>query len=136
MEAQGKPFPIPTRETETFWEGCAKGKLLFQRCKACNRAQFYPRTFCANCGADELEWCESAGIGTIYAVTAVYRAPTPAFKRGVPYAIALVELSEGFRLMANIIGAKVDDAKIGDRVTLCFERRGDVPVPQFRRQAP
>lgn len=135
METPEKPSPIPTKETEAFWEGCAKGKLMFQRCSGCGGVQFYPRSFCAACQGEQLEWRESKGLGAVYAVTAVYRAPTPAFKKDTPYAIALVELEEGFRLMANVIGGKADDVKIGERVELCFERRGDASIPQFRRLA-
>jgi uncharacterized OB-fold protein len=72
----------------------------------------------------------------VHAVTVVYRPPTPAFKADVPYAIALVDVDEGFRMMANVVGVDAERVAIGDRVRVVFERRGDVALPQFTPLAP
>ena len=53
----------------------------------------------------------------------------------MPYAIALVDLDEGFRMMANIVGADPARVAIGDRVRLVFEQRGEVALPQFTPEA-
>lgn len=129
----GKPAPPVSPETQPFWDGCRAGELRYQHCAACRRPQFYPRAFCTACGRTDLEWRRSRGAGTVHAVTVVYRPPTPAFKGDVPYAIALVDLDEGFRMMANVVGGDPEGVRIGDRVRVTFERRGDVAVPQFAR---
>jgi uncharacterized OB-fold protein len=129
----GKPTPIATAETRPYWEGCREGLLRYQLCTACGRPQFYPRTLCAGCGNKALEWRESCGLGTVHAVTVVHRPPSPAFRADVPYAIALVDLDEGFRMMANVIGGDPETTAIGDRVRLTFERRGEAALPQFTR---
>jgi uncharacterized OB-fold protein len=133
MTESAKPVPQPTPESQPFWDGCRRGELLYQRCPSCGRAQFYPRPACAGCGGETLEWRRSDGRGTVHAVTVVYRPPTAAFKLDVPYAVALVDLDEGFRMMANIIGADPEAIAIGDRVSVTFERRGDLALPQFSR---
>jgi uncharacterized OB-fold protein len=51
----------------------------------------------------------------------------------VPYAIALVDLDEGFRMMANVLGPDPESLTIGDRVRVVFETRGDLALPQFDR---
>jgi uncharacterized OB-fold protein len=51
----------------------------------------------------------------------------------VPYAIALVDLDEGFRMMANVLGPDPESLAIGDRVRVVFETRGDLALPQFER---
>jgi uncharacterized OB-fold protein len=57
------------------------------------------------------------------------------FDHLVPYVIALIELHEGPRMMANILGPDALDTRIGDQVKVCFEQRGpDAKVPQFVRQ--
>jgi len=133
MSEIDKPLPPVTAETRPFWEGAAAGELRYQACLACGRAQFYPRVLCAACGGTDLAWLHSRGEGTVYAVTVVYRAPSPAFRADVPYAVALVDLDEGFRMLANIVGGDPERVAIGDRVTVVFERRGGVTVPQFVR---
>jgi hypothetical protein len=135
MTDQAKPVPVPTAETLPYWEGCREGVLRYQFCTACRRPQFYPRVRCAGCGGAGLEWRVSRGLGTVHAVTVVHRAPQPAFGADVPYAIALVDLDEGFRMMGNVVGGDPQAVAIGDRVRVTFERRGEAALPQFVRIA-
>ena len=94
-----------------------------------------PRSLCPNCWSDDLEWIESAGRGKVYSFSIVRRASVPEFSDRVPYVIALVELNEGPRIMANILGDNALETQIGDEVGLCFEEReGDAKVPQFVRR--
>lgn len=131
-----KPNPVPTAETRDFWDGCRRHELLYQVCCKCGNPQFYPRRFCTRCLSDELDWRRSDGSGTIFSITIVNRAPTPAFKDEVPYAIALVDMDEGFRMMLNVRGESRLAAKIGDRIRIGFEgRSNDVTVP-FAELAP
>jgi len=132
MTEIGKPVPQPTPESQPYWDGCLRGELLYQHCASCGRAQFYPRSACASCGGTALEWLRSEGRGTLHAVTVVYRPPSAAFKLDVPYAVALVDLDEGFRMMANVLTADPERVAIGDRVAVTFERRGDIALPQFQ----
>jgi uncharacterized OB-fold protein len=133
MTDQGKPVPVPTAETRHYWTACRGGVLSYQYCLACRRPQFYPRTLCVGCGGGSLEWRASRGLGTVHAVTVVHRPPTAAFRAEVPYAIALVDLDEGFRMMANVVGGAPETVAIGDRVRLQWERRGEEALPQFTR---
>ena len=126
-----KPLPKPTAETLPFWQAAAQGKLLFQRCTACSRAQFPPANHCPACGNRTLQWQESAANGSIHSHTTVHRAPTAAFKDDVPYVIALIDLDEGFRMMMNWRGDDPARARIGDRVRVVFEANASPwPLPQ------
>jgi hypothetical protein len=111
-----------------FWAGCAEGELRYQRCAACGAVQFHARPFCRNCGAAP-EWATSQGLGTVYAVTRVSRAPTAEFAALTPYEILLVDLDEGFRMMAH--GAR--GLAIGERVRVTFAPVGDRALPRFER---
>jgi uncharacterized OB-fold protein len=113
---------------EHFWQGCAEGVLRYQRCPACGAVQFYPRPFCVRCG-NTPGWAVSDGLGTIYAATRVSRAPTPDFAALAPYDILLVDLDEGFRMMAH----GVPGLAIGERVRLGFRRQGERALPCFER---
>jgi uncharacterized protein len=125
-----KPVPVPNAETRPFWEACARGELLYQRCVSCGRAQFYPRAHCAHCHSGGLEWRRSLGVGAVYSHTTVHRAPTPAFKPMVPYVIALVDLDEGFRMMMNVLDCEPSKVAIGTRVRVVFRESDGALLPQ------
>lgn len=122
-----KPVPRPNADSAPFWAGCANGEFRFQRCASCGAAQFYPRAICARCHSRELSWEVSCGEGTVYSVTTVHRGPSAAFKDVTPYQVALVDMAEGFRFMANVRGG---EAAVGTKVKVIYERRGDQTIPQ------
>jgi len=116
-----RPVPLPTAETRPFWEACNKGELLYQRCRGCGHVQSYPRGHCEACQALDLEWKRSSGRGSIYTFTVAFRAPTAAFKADVPYAIAIVDMDEGFRLMVNILNCEHSEIAIGGAIRIVFK---------------
>jgi hypothetical protein len=115
--------------TKCFWAGCAEGEIRYQHCPACDSAQFFPRPFCAKCGHGAPAWRASAGLGTVYSLTRIVRAPTPEYRALAPYSILLVDLDEGVRIMAH--GA--DGLAIGDRVTARFRVLGELSLPIFQQ---
>lgn len=132
----GLPAPVPNPDSKGYWEGAAREELLIRRCTACGKHHFPPRHLCPTCWSDALEWTKSAGKGVVYSFTVMHRAPLPAFAQRVPYVVALIDLDEGPRMMANILGEEALDTRIGDRVIVCFETRaGGSKLPQFMRRA-
>jgi uncharacterized OB-fold protein len=125
-----RPLPRPTAETKPFWEGCAAGVLRYQSCARCGTVQFIPRSFCAQCQGDALTWHDCAGYGKVLSHTTVFRAPTQAFREEVPYVIALIDMDEGFRLMANVAGGAAAPVAIGTRVRIVFREVEGVALPQ------
>ncbi len=124
-------------DSNGFWAAAAEGRLEFQRCTACAHVQFPPRVQCGRCWHDALEPVISIGTGTIESVTVVRRAPLPAFRDRVPYAIVAVRTAEGPRMMSNLVGDRALDAAIGDAVTVVFEADAEGRVlPQFRLATP
>lgn len=95
-----RPIPVPTPETEHFWEGTRKGELRLQRCDDCDRVYFPPRPFCPACSSRSVSVFAASGRGRLDSYVINERAH-PAFEG--PYAIALVALAEGPRMMSNII---------------------------------
>ena len=125
-----RPLPRPTAETRAFWEGCTSGELRFQRCNECGHVQLIPRSLCENCHGTDLRWHRSSGQGTVLSFTEVFRAPVPAFKSMVPYVIVLVNMDEGFRLMANVRNPNTTPVSIGQRVTIGFTAVESVVLPE------
>ena len=124
-----RPFPVPDRDTAPFWEGTLKGELRIQRCAACGRHVFYPRAVCPHCMADSLEWVVADGGGTVYSFTEVHRT-SDEFRAEVPFVVALIELSEGVRMMARLDVAK---PVVGMPVQVVFNRvSDDLSLPHFK----
>ncbi len=60
------------------------------------------------------------------------RAFHPAYAAEVPYAVALVELDEGVRLLLRIVDCPLETLKIGARGEIRFTRLTDeVTLPVF-----
>jgi uncharacterized protein len=127
-----KPVPVPTPETKPFWDGCAAGELRIQRCTDCERPYFYPRPVCPHCGSTDVGWFTASGDATLYSYVINHR-PAPGFEDDAPYAIAVVQLAEGPRMMANIVGLPpTPEALVLDMpLRVRFEQRGDVSLPVF-----
>jgi uncharacterized protein len=127
-----KFVPRPTPETQPFWDGTAAGELRVQRCLACHRHYFYPRPVCPHCGADEVEWVTASGRATLYSYVINHR-PAPGFAGDGPYAIAVVELREGVRMMTNIVNTEItpENLRLDMPLRVVFEPRGDVHLPVF-----
>lgn len=99
-----------------FWESAGRGQLALQRCEACERYVWYPRARCPHCGSADLKWTDSEGDGAVYAVSVHHRSPLPELADETPYAVALVDLDEGVRLMARVVDVDAESVAIGDRV--------------------
>ncbi len=125
-----KAEPRPTPETEPYWEGCAAGELRLQRCTACDAHYFPPRPFCPTCLSDDVVWEAVSGRGTLHTYVINHRA-APGF--AAPYAIAVVQLDEGPRMMSNIVGVDpTPEALVLDMaLQVSFETRGEIQLPVF-----
>jgi uncharacterized OB-fold protein len=130
--ARPKAVPIPTPETQPYWDGAAAGELRIQRCRDCRQAYFYPRPLCPSCGSGDVEWFTASGRATLYSYVINHR-PAPGFEADAPYAIAVVQLAEGPRMMTNLVGvAPTPEAlELDMELRVAFEQRGDVTLPVF-----
>ncbi len=131
----GLPVPIVNADSAPYWEGAREGKLLLQRCEVCQALRFFPRYLCTECGSEKTRWVEVSGRGTVHSFTIVHRAALPEFQAQTPYAIALIDLAEGPRMMTNVVGEDALNVEIGDAVDVTFEDRGidGAKIPQFQR---
>ncbi len=128
------PAPYLSADAGPYWRAAQEDRLVMQLCYGCGSYRFFPGLLCPKCGSDEQVWGPCSGQGTVYSLTMVHRAPNPAFRSIAPYIVALIDLEEGPRMMANIVGADRLETAIGDRVKVCFEARGpEIKVPQFVR---
>jgi uncharacterized OB-fold protein len=108
--------PAAAGITAPFWDAAARGELVLQRCDACRAFVWYPRAICPACGGGESTWTPASGVGTVYAVSVHHRAPRPELASLTPYAVALVDLDEGVRMMARVEGTRPEAVVVGQRV--------------------
>nr|WP_246305119.1 OB-fold domain-containing protein [Nocardioides marinisabuli] len=70
-------------------------------------------------------WRASAGRGAVYSTTALSPRDKP------PYAIVLIDLDEGYRMMSRIEGVDAEATRIDDRVSVRFTPAGEDVLPLF-----
>ena len=130
-----RPLPrFPEPDTEPFWEATKRHELVYQ-VNDCGEVVFYPRKYCLECGSENTDWRVSKGEGEVYTFSVVMQSRHPAFADLGPYAVAYVDLDEGFRIMTNIVGVAnpVEDIHCGMRVKVRWEYQGEgeVSLPMF-----
>jgi len=129
--ALATPVPEIAPELTEFWSATTEGRLLIRRCTACGEAHWYPRTVCPFCHSTATVWEEASGRGTVYTFSVV--------RRGLgdygtaPYVLAYVQLTEGPRMMTNIVDCPVEAVAVGQQVEVVFHRASDdAALPRFR----
>jgi len=98
---------------DTSYEQFLKeSKIMGSKCKKCGALALPPRAICVSCLGTEMEWIQFKGMGKLVAFTSITVAPPymakEGFGRNNPYSVGVVELEEGVKAVARIIGV---DAK-------------------------
>jgi uncharacterized protein len=133
QDALIKPLPVPDADPENFWKGLARGELLLQHCLDCLRVHYYQQGLCRDCGSERLEHRPASGRGKVYSYSVVHRAPGPAFKDDTPYAVLLVELEEGPRMISSLVGGDPERVTFDMPVVLVCEKINDeITLPRFK----
>lgn len=118
--------------SKAFSDKLSEHKLFGSRCKACGQMFLPPRAMCPGCHSHEVEAVEFSGKGKLAAFTVIYIAPTAMIAAGYdrknPYCAGVVELEEGPRISAQILGVDVtqpEGIQIGTPVEVTFIERGE-----------
>ena len=118
-------------DTRPFWEGAAEGRLVLQVCRDTGRFQHPPRPVSAYTGSRNLGWLEASGHGVLRAWT-VMRVPAPGFEARVPYVVGVVDLVEGVRMLAEVLGHAEGELRVGMPLRVGWTRvDGDLVFPAF-----
>jgi uncharacterized protein len=129
--AVARPKPGISDDTRFFWDGLRDGKLLIQRCAACETLRHPPGPVCPSCHSFDWNTKQASGLGTIYSFVVMHYPEVPPFEH--PNPIALIELDEGTRLIAQLVGVTPGEVAIGQRVQVEFNTfDGDLVLAQFR----
>ena len=124
--------PPVSPDTAFFWAGTKAGELRIQRCGECGALRHPPGPACLSCGATRNQgFARAAGTGTVYSYVVHHHPPVPG--KRLPIIIALVELTEGVRVMAELTGVEPDQVQIGMPVRASFTRiDDDLVLPGWR----
>jgi uncharacterized protein len=135
VDAPLRPRPALTQDIAFFFDAAQQGTLLIQRCAQCGLLRHPPRPACASCGSFEWDTVASSGRGTVYSFVVVHHPQIPGFDYPLP--IAVVELEEGTRLVADLIGVDTGDVRIGMPVVAEMVAVDDeLTIPMFRPASP
>lgn len=125
--AGDRPFPPRVSSfTRPFWDALADGRLTTTRCEACGLPGFPPRPVCRACWSRAMRWETLAPGGTLYSFTRVHVVPG-AFAADAPYAIGIVDLHAGPRLMCRLVG-EVETRHLDGPVEMVVLRYRDGPL--------
>lgn len=124
--------PAATDLTRPYWENARNHRLVTQRCNRCGKIWHPPLPCCPHCHSADLGWQQLAGTGSVYTYTVVRHSTHAALADHLPYVIAIVELTEGPRIVTGIIGCDPGDVRAGMEVRVRFEAITDeVSLPYF-----
>ncbi len=123
--------PAVSRDTAFFWDGTAAGELRIQRCGGCGALRHPPGPMCPGCGAAKPEYLVAAGTGEVYSYVVQHHPPVPG--KSLPIVVALVQLTEGVRMVGEVLGVGPQRVRIGMPVRVAFVRVDDtLTLPAWR----
>ncbi len=129
-------LPAPDELTAPYWAAARQHRLVVQRC-SCGRLSHPPVASCPACHGRAFTWEQMSGAGAVHAFTWVSHSVHPVSAGHTPYILALVELSEGPRILTNLRDCAPADARVGLPVRVLFEDVSDtIALPQFTPRHP
>ena len=103
------------------------------KCTSCGKVWFPPRRICSECKGREFTQVVLPLEGEVETYTIIRVAPT-GFGDLVPYAVALVKLKDGTRIMSQLVDCDPTEVEIGMPVRIEFRRineEGESGVLQY-----
>ena len=123
--------PVVSPDTAFFWEGTARHELRIQRCGGCGTLRHPPGPMCAVCGFARPEYDVAAGTGEVYSYVVHRHPPVPG--RRLPIVIALVQLTEGVRMVGELLDIDPERVRIGLPVRVTFDEvDAELTLPAWR----
>jgi uncharacterized OB-fold protein/acyl dehydratase len=141
-----RPRPAINADNAALWDGYRRHELRIPRCGACGRLMFPAGPRCPSCGGFEMGYVVAAGTGRLYSHAVVHYPQVPGFRYPLP--VGLIELDEGVRMVADLVGVTGDQLRIGMPLEVDWldshdalmsgasDSRGAISLPRFRPATP
>lgn len=115
----------------SFYKLLNEHKLMGSRCLKSGEVFLPPRALCPTDFSSEMEWVELSGRGKLAAFSIIYIGPSQMIAEGYdrknPYCAGIVELEEGPKISAQILGVDLDHPetiRIGMPLEVAYVERG------------
>lgn len=119
------PAPEPVPVTADLFRDLSPATLLGSRCEQCGTHYFPVTSHCRNpaCSGGQLREVGLSRRGQLYSFTVQSYRPPPPFRMEpwAPYAIGVLELPEGLRIMGMLSGVPFADLRIGMELEVISE---------------
>lgn len=125
-------MPVKTPVSAPFWDALAEHRIRIQYSPSLQQYVFYPRILAPGTLADDLEWREISGDGTLYTFTIARKPVSPHFANSVPQLLAVVQWDEGPHLSTEMVNVDPADIQVGMRVKPVFFDYPDDDVTLLR----
>lgn len=102
-------------------------RLEASKCKGCGNVSFPPRLICPECKSRKFETIKLNDEGKILTYT-IIRVASDSFSKITPFAVAVIEVNDGARLMAQITDSPPEEVVIGRKVKIVFRKIQDEGV--------
>lgn len=100
-------------------------RLVASKCKSCGTIHFPPKKICKKCRSKDMEEVELPRSGKLLTFSIV-RYPPEEFVEYAPYAVGVVELENGVRVLAQITDADVEELRTGIEVEMVVRKIKDL----------
>ncbi|MER6946980.1 bifunctional MaoC family dehydratase N-terminal/OB-fold nucleic acid binding domain-containing protein [Nonomuraea sp. NPDC000554] len=133
-----RPYPLHpavNADTAFFWDGVRQGELRIQSCADCGELRHPPGPVCPACRSTNRSHVVAAGEGTLYSYVVHHHPPVPG--RETPFAVAVVELPEGVRIVGNVVDCPTDEITIGMPLRVTYRAMDDeLTLPMWAPREP
>lgn len=99
-------------------------RLEAAKCRKCGKIAFPARLICPDCGHKEFEKINLSGKGKLLTYTIIRTAPE-GFEDFAPYAVGIIEMEEGVRVMGQVTDCDPEELKTGDTLVTKFRRMNE-----------
>lgn len=125
--------PPQSDHGKPYWDATREERLLVPYSTGTGQPFWFPREVAPDTLEDAVEWREASGRGTVYAVSVQHRPGPGRDPDAGPYAVVLVDLPEGVRIMSNVVGCPPEDVAVGMAVEVCWHELSDGrKLPMFQ----
>ncbi len=129
-----KQLPIPDEDSQVFWEGCRRQRLLIQQCEDCQTFRFPASPLCQVCLSTLASWREDPGQGEVLTFC-VYHSDLAgqAWRQELPYVVAVIRLwYSGVNILSQLVCEDLDQVRIGMVVRVVFDQASEhITLPKF-----
>jgi uncharacterized protein len=135
MTTVSRPMPLPTPTSRPYWDGLTRHEVWIQFSPSLDSYVFYPRILAPGTLADDLEWRQISGAGTLVSFAVAERPVAPQFADAVPQLLGVVAWDEGPRFATELVDVEPSRLRVGMPVVPVFTDHPDDGVTLLRYTA-